>query len=112
MTTIGASIAITGEITSQEDITIHGSVKGTIRMAKGALLLAPKGTMDADVHGTHVTIHGTLDGNVTADARLELTPTAAVSGTLTTPALVLQEGAVFNGLVDMERQKARAITAA
>ncbi len=113
MTTIGPSLHITGEITSQEDITIHGRVKGQIRMQEGALLLAPKAHVDADVHGARITIHGTLAGNVAATERIELTATADVNGTLTAGAIVLQEGALFNGLVDIDQRsspkaKARA----
>ena len=104
MTTIGASLIITGDITSQEDITIHGRVKGQIRMDKGALLVAPKGTVDAEVHGTHVTVHGTVAGNVLATDRIELTPTADVRGTIIAPSIVLQEGATFNGTIDMDRK--------
>jgi cytoskeletal protein CcmA (bactofilin family) len=100
MTTIGASLTITGEITSQEDITIHGSVKGHIRMQHGTLLVAPKGHIDAEVHGSRVTIHGTLAGDVAASERIELTPTADVTGTLTAKAVVLQDGAAFNGSID------------
>ena len=107
MTTIGPSLRIIGEITSQEDITIHGGVTGQIRMEQGSLLIAPKGAIDADVFGVRVTIHGTLAGNVTATERLELTPTADVTGTLTTPAVVLQDGATFNGLLDMDPSLAK-----
>lgn len=101
MTTIGPSIRITGDITSHEDITIHGTVKGEIRMQDGALLVAPKGNVDADVHGARVTIHGTLAGNVASSDRLELTPSANVTGTLTARRIVLQDGATFHGIIDM-----------
>jgi cytoskeletal protein CcmA (bactofilin family) len=100
MTTIGASLKITGEVTSQEDITIHGSVTGQIRMNNGTLLVAPKGHIDAAVHGLRVTIHGRLAGDVAATERIELTPTADVTGTLTSKAIVLQDGAAFNGMID------------
>ena len=105
MTTIGPSLVITGDVTSQEDVTIHGHVKGHIHMTQGALLLAPKGSVEADVHGTNITIHGAVTGDVAA-ARIELTPTAAVTGTLTGPSIVLQEGATFNGLIDMGQRTA------
>ena len=107
MTTIGASLFINGEITSHEDITVHGRVKGQIRMVEGSLLVAPTAGVDADIEGAHVTIHGTLAGNVVAAERIELTPTAEVSGTLTTCAIVLHEGATFNGLIDVDRQTPR-----
>ena len=108
MTTIGASLLITGEIISQEDITIHGCVKGQIRMEAGSLLVAPKGSVDADVEGTRITIHGKLAGSVAAGERIELTPTADVSGMLTTGAVVMHDGARFNGLIDVSRRTAKA----
>jgi cytoskeletal protein CcmA (bactofilin family) len=103
MTTIGPSLQITGELTSQEDITIHGRINGQIRMQEGSLLIAPKGHVDAEVEGSRVTIHGTLAGNVVAADRIELTATADVTGTLTTTSVVLHDGAIFNGIIDMER---------
>jgi cytoskeletal protein CcmA (bactofilin family) len=103
MTTIGASLKITGEITSQEDVTIHGSVKGQIRIQQGTLLIAPKGHIDAGVQGSKVTIHGRLAGDVAATERIELMPTADVTGTLTARAIVLQDGAAFNGLIDSKK---------
>jgi cytoskeletal protein CcmA (bactofilin family) len=107
MTTIGASLLITGEITSQEDITIHGRVKGQIRMEEGSLLFTPESNVDAEVEGTRVTIQGTLAGSVAAAGRIELTPTADVSGMLTSCAVVMHDGATFNGLIDIDRQIAK-----
>jgi cytoskeletal protein CcmA (bactofilin family) len=113
MTTIGPSLIITGEVTSREDITIHGRVKGQVRMDAGALLVAPTGNVDASVQGTRVTIHGTVGGDIIAVDRIELTPTSNVTGTLTTPSVVLQDGATFNGVVDMDRSaKAKKLKAA
>lgn len=109
MTTIGASLRITGEITSQEDITIHGRVNGQIRMVEGSLLVAPQGGVDADVEGARVTIEGMLAGNVAAVERIELAATADVSGTLTTCSIVMHDGATFNGLIDVDRQTAKSV---
>jgi len=106
-TTIGTSLFISGEVTSQEDITIHGRVKGQIRMQEGALLIAPTGSVDADVEGARVTIQGTLAGNVAAAERIELTPTADVSGMLTTCAILMHDGATFNGSIDIDRQTSK-----
>ena len=107
MTTIGASLLIVGEISSQEDITIHGRVKGQIRMEEGSLLFTPESNVDAEVEGTRVTIQGTLAGSVAAAGRIELTPTADVSGMLTSCAVVMHDGATFNGMIDVDRQTAK-----
>jgi cytoskeletal protein CcmA (bactofilin family) len=105
MTTIGPSLFITGEITSHEDITIHGTIKGNIRMEDGSLLVAPKGTVQAGVQGGRVVIHGRVAGDIAATERIELTSTADVTGSLDARTIVLQEGAVFNGLVDMGQRQ-------
>jgi cytoskeletal protein CcmA (bactofilin family) len=104
MTTIGTSLVITGELTSKEDITIHGQVKGQISMAEGALLIAPTARLEADIDVTSVTVHGTVSGKVSAGQRVELTPTATVKGTLISPSVVLREGATFNGKIQVERK--------
>jgi cytoskeletal protein CcmA (bactofilin family) len=105
MTTIGASLVITGQVTSREDMTVHGKVKGQISMAEGGLLVGPSGTVEADVHVPRATIHGTFSGDIAAAERVELTPTARARGTVVSPSVLLQEGAVFNGAIAVERQR-------
>ena len=106
MTTIGSSLVIKGQVTSREDITVHGRVNGQISMVEGSLLIAPTGQVDAEVDVTTVTIHGSLSGDVAANQRVELTPTATVKGTLVAPAVILREGATFNGKISVEKKAA------
>ena len=108
MTTLGPSLTVTGDITSQEDIIVHGTVKGTITMQQGALVIAPQGTAEASVEGSNITVQGTVSGDLSASDKLELAETAKVSGTIMTPSLVLRDGAVFNGMVDMATKKGKA----
>ena len=108
MTTLGPSLTITGDITSQEDMTVHGTVKGTITMQQGALVIAPSGKAEANVQGSIVTVHGTASGDLNASTKLELMDTAHVSGTITATSLVLRDGAVFNGIIDMSTKKGAA----
>jgi cytoskeletal protein CcmA (bactofilin family) len=112
MTTLGPSLTVTGDITSQEDITVHGTVKGTITMQQGALVIAPAGKADAKMEGSNITVHGTVTGDLTATVKLELTDTAHVNGTISAPSLVLRDGAMFNGIIDMATKKAKSKLAA
>ena len=109
MTTLGPSLTITGDLTCKEDMTVHGTVKGTITMQQGTLVIAPTGIAEANVQGSTITVHGKVSGDLAASDKIELTDTANVSGTITAPALLLREGAVFNGIVDMSLQKGGAI---
>ena len=103
MTTIGASLVINGQVTSREDITIHGRVTGEISMEAGALLVAPTAKIDARVRAPRLTVHGTISGDIAAAERVELTDTASVSGTLLAPAVVMRDGAFFKGAIAVER---------
>ena len=105
MTTLGPSLTIVGDITCQEDITVHGTVKGQITMTKGSLVVAPTGSADANVHGIRVTVHGKVKGDIVASERLELTDTAVVSGMVSAPSLIVHDGATFDGVVDMAAKK-------
>jgi cytoskeletal protein CcmA (bactofilin family) len=107
MTTIGVSLVINGQVTSREDITIHGRVKGEISMEGGALLVAPTAKIDARVRATRLTIHGTISGDIAAAERVELTDTASVSGTLLSPAVVMRDGAFFTGAIAVERHSTK-----
>ena len=105
MTTLGPSLTVTGDITSNEDITVHGTLKGTLKMQQGVVVIAPAGKVEATVEGSVVTVHGTVSGDLAVTQKLELMDTAHVTGTITAPALVLRDGAVFNGIVDMATKK-------
>ena len=108
MTTIGPSLVIKGEVTSREDVTIHGQLDGQVSMDSGALLIAPGASVQADVHVTRLTIHGTFAGDVAAAERIELTATAKVQGTLVAPSVILNDGALFNGAIEVEPRKKKA----
>ncbi len=108
MTTIGASLIITGEVTSREDITIHGQVKGQISMEEGGLLVGPSASVEAEIHGARVIVHGTFSGEIAAAERVELMPTATVKGTLLSPVVLLRDGAFFNGSIEVEKKASGA----
>ena len=103
MTTIGASLTITGEVTSQEDVTIHGKLNGKISMQSGCLLVAPNADVKAEAQVPELKIHGTFSGDVAASKRVELAHTSQVNGTLLAPAVLVQDGAVFNGTIEVNR---------
>jgi cytoskeletal protein CcmA (bactofilin family) len=112
MTTLGPSLTVIGDITCQEDMTVHGQVKGPITMTRGSLVVAPTGSTEADLHGVRITVHGKVTGDIVASERLELTGTAVVTGTISAPSLVIQDGATFDGAVDMVAKKKAATPAA
>jgi len=101
MTIIGASLVITGELTSDEDLAIDGRVKGPVAVRGGTLTIGRQARVESDVRATRVVIHGVVKGSVSATERIELHASATVAGSLSANQVVLQEGASFNGPIDM-----------
>ena len=104
MTTIGATISITGELTSTEDITVQGKVDGYVLVRDAALTIGEQAHLTADVRGSRVLVQGRLKGSIVASERIELTPTAVVEGSLSANHVVLNDGTSFNGLIDMDQR--------
>jgi cytoskeletal protein CcmA (bactofilin family) len=104
MTTIGPSLSIQGEISSDEDLIIEGRVGGHIVMKNASLTIGKQARVDADVRGARVHVLGALQGSIAATERIELAPTAAVVGDLSADRIVLVDGATFTGRIDMDKR--------
>ena len=104
MTTIGHSINIKGEVSSDESLRVDGQVRGQIHMRDAELTIGQSARVDADVRATRVLVLGTVRGNIAATARVELGASSTVTGNITAETLVLVEGARFQGRVDMDRR--------
>jgi cytoskeletal protein CcmA (bactofilin family) len=104
MTTIGASLVITGEVTSDEDVTIDGCVRGPVSIRRGALIATATGRVTGEVRASRIVVHGTMDGALSATERIELQSSAVVTGSLSANHVVIADGATFNGSIDMDQR--------
>jgi cytoskeletal protein CcmA (bactofilin family) len=100
-TVIGAGIVIEGEIVTDEDVTIHGVVRGKVE-SKDAVSIEQGSTVEADVAGTEVSVAGQLTGNVTATERVVIATGARMVGDVKAARFTIQDGAQFKGHVDMD----------
>lgn len=104
VTIIGPTIAISGELTSGEDITVQGRVNGHVMVKDGVLTIGEQAQLRADVRGLRVLVKGHLKGSIVASERIELAPGAAVEGSLSANRVVLTDGTLFNGRIDMDQR--------
>jgi len=85
---IGQSVAIKGELTGNEDLTIEGKVDGKIVVKDHNLTIGANGRITAEVHAKCVVVVGTVTGNVTADDKSTSSNATKSSGMATpTPEL-------------------------
>ena len=97
---IGKSLQIEGRIVSQENLTIDGQIEGTIEVGDHNLVIGTGATVKADLTARTVTVSGSVIGNLKATEKIVLQPSASVDGDISTPRLMMADGAVVKGKVD------------
>jgi cytoskeletal protein CcmA (bactofilin family) len=99
---IGQSVFIQGTLVGKEDLTVDGKVEGEIRLEEHLLTIGEHGIIQADVHAKNIVIHGQLNGNASADDKVEISATGQVRGDIRAPRVAIHDGATFRGGIDME----------
>ena len=97
---IGPSITIRGNVSGDEDLTVEGRIEGNVRLSK-SLTVAPEAEIVAEIEAQTVTVGGRIAGEITANERLAVENGAVVIGDVSTPRLVIEDGAQFKGRVTM-----------
>ncbi len=100
-TVIGQGITIEGEVSSDEEVVVAGTVRGKLTV-DGALTVEPGGIVEADVGASSVSVGGTLTGNVVATDRVDLLAGGRLVGDVKAARVTIADGAVFKGNVDMD----------
>ena len=97
---LGKGTRITGTLVFEGPCRIEGHVEGEIS-AKDTLTVGETANVNARISGAMVVILGTVTGDVVAATRLEIRAPGKVVGDVTTPSLVINEGAVLEGRCSM-----------
>lgn len=100
---IGKSVVVKGELSGSEDLTIEGTIEGTIELRQNVLTIGPSGKIKAQIVAKVVIVLGEVHGNITATDKVEIRDTGSVDGDLTAPRIAISEGAHFRGAIDMQR---------
>lgn len=111
MANIGQSIVFKGELSGDEDLEIDGQVEGTVQLTNNELTVGANGQLKAEVNAKSIVVIGRVQGNLTATERIEIQATGIVDGDIRAPRLLIQEGAVLNGGIDMSKGGSAAKTA-
>jgi cytoskeletal protein CcmA (bactofilin family) len=102
---IGASIVIRGEVLANEDLIIAGRVEGSVEMEGHRLTINKDASLKATVHAREVVVSGGLVGTIRAVERVQLLQTADVQGDVTTPSVLMADGAGLKGRIEMPKAK-------
>ena len=100
---LGKGIVVNGDIDFAEELQVAGRVVGKLGSETGTLIIEETGRVEAQVDVNVCIIRGVLQGNVNAKSRIEIYKTGRVSGDLTSPVLLVEEGAIINGTIGMAK---------
>jgi cytoskeletal protein CcmA (bactofilin family) len=98
--TLGPRDRVIGELYIEGDLRLGGVVEGQVE-ATGDVEIADAATVKASVAGREVSIHGHVNGSVTARRKLLVGRSGSLVGDVRVARLVVQDGASFSGNVSM-----------
>ena len=107
---IGQSLVIKGELSGSEDMTVEGSVEGTVELRQNVLTIGPNGKITAQVFAKAVIVLGKVDGNITASEKVEIREGGSVHGDVVSPRVAIADGADFCGSIDMQTKGAQSVS--
>lgn len=92
-----------GELEFEDTMRIDGKFNGKIR-SKNELIVGESAHIEGEIHVGRIAISGTVVGKIKADQRVEIHRNGKVYSDIDTPALVIEEGAIFQGNCAMDEK--------
>jgi cytoskeletal protein CcmA (bactofilin family) len=108
---VGNGTTLTGEASFKGMLRVDGGLSGRVSSADGTLIVSTNGRVDANVEVAVAQIYGTVNGDITATKRIEMGRVAKVTGNIQTPALIIENGALFEGSCRMAQLKEESAAA-
>jgi cytoskeletal protein CcmA (bactofilin family) len=99
-TLIGSGTTLKGDISSNSDLRIDGTVIGNIH-SSAKVVIGANGVVEGDISGNQADIIGKVTGNIKAKDLLQLRGDSTVTGNLYAEKLQVEPSATFNGQCHM-----------
>ncbi len=106
MSVIDRFSSFDGTYQSTRDVRIEGQVKGTIE-CQGTVHIAQGANVNARIEADNISVAGDLDGDINCRGRLQILPSGKVRGKINTVTLVINEGAHYEGQLEMATEDNR-----
>jgi cytoskeletal protein CcmA (bactofilin family) len=94
--TLSSGVSIKGSVKFRSKLVINGEIEGTIDSI-GLLTVGPNGHVRGEIRTRSVTVHGTVDGNLSANEKCELRSGCTLRGDIEASRLVVEEDVTFVG---------------
>lgn len=101
---IGSGTVIKGDVRSNGDIRIDGTVIGSIQ-SKGKVVIGPTGNIEGEIDCVNGDSSGIIKAKVTVKELLSLKASSKLTGDIITNKLAIEPGAVFSGTCSMGNEQ-------
>jgi cytoskeletal protein CcmA (bactofilin family) len=91
---------ITGDIKSNGDIRIDGTLRGNLN-TKGKVVIGPTGKVSGEVVCKNSEVSGIIEGKIVVGQLLNLKASSKIMGDIATAKLSIEPGAIFSGYCKM-----------
>lgn len=101
LTFLGIGTEFKGKVVFQGTLRVDGKVEGEID-GDDTLLVGESGIINGIIKASNIQISGKVKGDIRAHEKLILKKGCEVKGTIFCKAIVVEEGAIFNGTCKMD----------
>ena len=99
---LGKDTEFEGKLSFKGAVRIDGHFKGEI-YTEGTLIVGESAVINSDIHVSHIIVSGEITGNIMADNRIEIHAPGKVFGNIQAPAVIIEEGVIFEGNCRMQK---------
>ncbi len=99
-TKIGEGITMIGNFDTKDPVEINGTLRGNIR-STSSVAISKNGSLIGEAALDSMKVDGRIDGTVLCNASAVFTSTGSMKGNLSTGTLKTDDGAVFEGKLNM-----------
>ena len=104
---IESSTSIKGDIVSEGDFRIDGTLEGSIK-TNGKIVIGKEGLVNGGVSCNNADVEGKIKGNLFVSETLNLRSTCHIEGEVVIGKLVVESGANFNASCSMNKEGKKA----
>ncbi len=97
---IGIGTKITGDINSNGDIRVDGSLSGKL-ITKGKVVIGETGKIKGEINCKNSDVEGSIEGKIIVSQLLSLKSKARINGDIIAARLAIEPGCQFSGNCDM-----------
>lgn len=98
---LAAGTKLTGEISSEEDFRIDGTIEGNLT-CNGKIIIGQNGFINGNIRCTNIDVYGHITGNISCDGTTILRASSLLEGEIKTQIIEIEPNARFIGSCSMK----------